>query len=97
MNCSKRSFAIVSALFALLLFSGMGTLNARDADLDPLILVAAQTANQQCINSCRARYRDCRSLKQIPLAECRGVYQDCTRYNCGAGATGRSSWPGFSR
>jgi hypothetical protein len=97
MNCSKRSFAIVSALFALLLLSGTGTLNARDANLDPLIFAAAQTANQQCINSCRARYRDCRSLKQIPLAECRGVYQDCTLYNCGAGATGRSSWPGFPR
>jgi hypothetical protein len=96
MNCSKRSFAIVSALFALLLLSSTGTLNARDADLAPLIFAAAQ-ANQQCINSCRARYRDCRSLKQIPLAECRGVYQDCTRYSCGAGATGRSSWSGFPR
>jgi hypothetical protein len=95
MNCSKRSFAIVSALFAILLLFGTGTLNARDADLAPLILVAA--SNQQCINSCRARYHDCRSLKQISLAECRGVYQDCTRYNCGAGATGRSSWPGFPR
>jgi hypothetical protein len=97
MNCRKRSFATVSALFALLLLSGTGILNARDANLDPLIFAAAQTANQQCINSCRARYRDCRSLKQIPLAECRGVYQDCTLYNCGAGATGRSSWPGFPR
>ena len=69
MNCSKRSFAIVSALFVLLLLSSTGTLNARDADLDPLVFAAAQTANRQCINSCRARYRDCRSLKQIPLAE----------------------------
>jgi hypothetical protein len=97
MNCSKVVCHRLSALFAILLLSGTGTHNARDADLEPLILVAAQTSNQQCINSCRARYHDCRSLKQIPLAECRGVYQDCTRYNCGAGATGRSSWPGFPR
>ena len=68
MNCSKRSFFIVSALFALLLLSGTGTLNARDADLDPLILVAAQTANQQCINSCRARYCDCRSVGGTRIA-----------------------------
>jgi hypothetical protein len=58
MNGSKRSFAIFSALFALLLLSSTGTPNARDADLDPLIFAAAQTANRQCINSCRARYRD---------------------------------------
>ena len=97
MKCSKRSFAVVSVLFALLLSLSTGTLNARDADLESLIFAAAQTANQQCINTCRARYRDCRSLKQIPFAECRGIYQDCTRYTCGAGPAGRSSWPGFPR
>src|ERR1700750_3266766 len=42
----------------------------------------AQTTNQQCINTCRARYRDCRPLNQSPSFECRGVYQDCTRYAC---------------
>ena len=97
MKCSKRSFAVVSVLFALLLSFSTGTLNARDADLHSLIFAAAQTANQQCINTCRARYRDCRSLKQIPFAECRGIYQDCTRYTCGAGPAGRSSWSGFPR
>ena len=97
MKCSKRSFAVVSVLFAFLLSFGTGTLNARDADLDSLILVAAQTANQQCINRCRARYHDCRSLKQIPSPECRGIYQDCTRYTCSAGAAGRPSWSGFPR
>jgi hypothetical protein len=96
MKCRKRSFA-VSVLFALPLVFSTGTLNARDADLESLIFAAAQTANQQCINTCRARYRDCRSLKQIPFAECRGIYQDCTRYTCGAGPAGRSSWPGFPR
>ena len=79
MICSKRSFAVVSVLFAVLLSSSQGTLNARDADLGPLTFAAAQTAKQQCIKTCRARYRDCRSLKQIPSSECRGVYQDCTR------------------
>ena len=55
---------------------------ARDANLASSTLAAAQTAKQQCINTCRARYRDCRRLNQLPLFECRGVYQDCTRYAC---------------
>jgi hypothetical protein len=79
MECSKRSFAIV---FAVLLSSNIGILNAREADLASLTFAATQTAKQQCINTCRARYRDCRRLKQLPSAECRGVYQDCTRYTC---------------
>jgi len=45
-------------------------------------LARAQTAKQQCINTCRARYRDCRRLNQLPSFECRDVYQDCTRYTC---------------
>jgi hypothetical protein len=82
MKCSKRSFAIVAPLFAVLLSSSIGTLNARDADLASRTFAAARTAKQQCINTCRARYRDCRRLKQLPSFECRGVYQDCTRYTC---------------
>ena len=66
MKCSKRSFAIVSLLFAVLLSSSIGTLNARDADLASRTFAAARTAKQQCINTCRARYRDCRRLKQLP-------------------------------
>jgi hypothetical protein len=92
MKCSKRPLAIVSVL---LLSLNTARLNARDADLVSLTFAAAQTAKQQCINTCRARYRDCRSLKQIPSSECRGIYQDCTRYTCNAGPAGRSSWPGF--
>jgi hypothetical protein len=95
MKCSKRSFAVVSVLFALPLLLSPGTLNARDADLAPLTFAAAQTAKQQCIKTCRARYRDCLSLKQIPSSECRGIYQDCARNTCNAGPAGRSSWPGF--
>jgi hypothetical protein len=40
----------------------------RDADLAPLTLAAAQTAKQQCINLCRARYRACFSLKHHYVA-----------------------------
>jgi hypothetical protein len=81
MKCSKRSFAVVSLLFAVLLFS-IGTLNARDANLASRTFAAAQTAKQQCINTCRARYRDCRHLNQVSSSECRGIYQDCARYTC---------------
>ena len=44
----------------------------RDADPASLTFAAAHTAKQQCINTCRARYRDCLSLKQIPSSECPG-------------------------
>jgi len=82
MKCSKRSFAVVSLLFAVLLSFSIETLNARDADLPSRTFAAAPTAKQQCISTCRARYRDCLHLNQLPSFECRGVYQDCTRYNC---------------
>jgi hypothetical protein len=95
MKCSKRSFAVMS--FAVSLLLSIGTLNARDTDLASLTFAVAQTANQQCINTCRARYRDCLSLKQIPSSECRGIYQDCNRYTCNAGSAGRPSWSGFPR
>ena len=88
MKCSKRSFAVASALFALLLSLSTGTLNARDVDFASLTFAAAQTAKQRCINTCRARYRDCLSLKQIPSFECRGVYQDCRRNTCNAAPAG---------
>src|SRR5215475_5504221 len=89
------AFTVVSLLFVVLLLLNTGTLNARDADLASLTFAAAQTAKQQCINTCRARYRDCLSLKRIPSSECRGIYQDCTRYTCNAGPAGPPSWPGF--
>jgi hypothetical protein len=54
---------VVSVVFAVLLLLSTGTLNARDADLASLTFAAAQTAKQQCINTCRARYRDCLSLE----------------------------------
>jgi hypothetical protein len=79
MKCNKRSFAVICVLLAVPLSLSTGRLNARDADL---ALAAAQTAKRQCINTCRARYRDCRRLNQLPSFECRGVYQDCSRYTC---------------
>jgi hypothetical protein len=55
---------------------------ARAADPASHAFAAAQTTKQQCMNTCRARYRDCRHQNQLPLSECQGIYQDCTRYTC---------------
>ena len=74
MKCSKRSFAVISVLFALLLSLSGGTLNARKP-IASHTFAAAQTAKQKCINTCRARYRDCLRLNQLPSFECRGVYR----------------------
>ncbi len=88
MKCTKPSFAVICALLAMPLVSGIGRLNARDSDLAIVTLAAAQTARQQCMKTCRARYRDCRHLKQLPSFECRGVYQDCTRFTCSGSGPG---------
>jgi hypothetical protein len=82
MKCSELKFATVSVLFAVLLSSRAEALDARDANLAPLTFAAAQTTKQQCTKTCRARYRDCRRLNQLPSFECQGTYQDCTRYTC---------------
>jgi hypothetical protein len=85
MRCIKRSFTAIAALTVFLSWSGgSGGLDAGDVNLGSFTLAAAQTAKRQCINTCRARYRDCLSLKQIPSFECRGVYRDCVRYTCSA-------------
>jgi hypothetical protein len=82
MKCSKPSFFVVVVFFAGLLSLSSGTLYARDADSASTTFAAAQTVKQRCISTCRARYRDCRRLNQLPSFECRGVYRDCTRYSC---------------
>lgn len=82
MKCSKRLFAVISLAFVVLLSLSIGALNAREAALASRTFAAAQTARRQCINTCRAHYRDCRHLNQLPSFECRGVYRDCTRYAC---------------
>jgi hypothetical protein len=75
-------FSVLSFLLAMLLSSSVATVNARDVEPASQILAAAPTAKQQCLNTCRARYRDCRRLNQLPSSECRGIYQDCTNYHC---------------
>jgi len=82
MKRAKRSSAVICVLLAVPLSLSIGQLNARDADRASVTLARAQTAKQQCLNTCRARYRDCRRLNQQPSFECQGVYQDCTRYTC---------------
>jgi hypothetical protein len=81
MKCSKRLFAILSVVFTVLSLD-IGTLGARDADLGSRVFAAAKSARQECLTTCRARYRDCRHQRQIPSFECQGVYQDCARYTC---------------
>ena len=76
MKSSKRSFAVGLSFSAVLFSVSIRTLNARDADLAFRTFAAAQTAKQRCINTCRAHYRDCRHLNQLPSFECQGVYQD---------------------
>lgn len=82
MRYAKRSFALVCLLFAVPTSLSMGSVSENDAYLGPRTLVAAQSVKQQCVDTCRARYRDCRRLNQLPSFECRSVYQDCTRYSC---------------
>jgi len=81
MKCSKRSLAVIT-VFSLSL--GIGILGANDTGLAAQALAAAQTAKaqRQCISHCRARYRDCLRIDQLPSFECREIYQDCTRYSC---------------
>jgi hypothetical protein len=83
MKCRMRSFAAAAMFAALPLFTA-GTLDARDADPASGAFASAQTAQRQCLNACRARYRDCRHQKQAPSFQCRDVYRDCTRFNCDA-------------
>ena len=82
MTCSNWSFAVVWVLLAVFLPLNTGILKAQDAGLASPTLITVQTAKRQCMNTCRARYRDCRRLNQLPSFECRNVYQDCTRYTC---------------
>jgi hypothetical protein len=84
MKCNKRSIVVVSALFAVLLSLSPDALNARDAEIAPFTVAAVHSSKRQCINTCRARYRDCLAKKQIPAFECQGVYQDCVRLSCNA-------------
>jgi len=82
MKCRKGLVAIASLLFAVFLSLSARSLDAREPETAPRTVVAAQTAKQQCMNTCRARYRDCRHQGQVPTFECQNVYQDCVRFTC---------------
>jgi hypothetical protein len=79
MKNSIWSFAFVFLLFAALTLPAP-TANARDGDDKPLTLAATQTDKQKRTNACRARYRDCVRLNQIPSFECQYIYQDCINH-----------------
>ena len=72
------SFAIVSFLAAFGL--PQAPVNARDADDKPVFMVAAQSDRHKPANACRARYRECVKLNQIPCFECQYIYQDCMNH-----------------
>jgi hypothetical protein len=77
MKSSVWTFIVVFIFSALALPAAM--VKAR-ADDKPLNVAAAQTDKQKRTNACRARYRDCVKLNQIPTVECQYVYQDCVNH-----------------
>jgi len=79
MKASISSFALLS-IFLVALALPTATVKARDADDKPLTLAATQTDKQKRTNACRARYRDCVKLNQIPTFECQYIYQDCVNH-----------------
>jgi hypothetical protein len=79
MKWRNQSFAVVCLSFTGFLVPPP-TVTAQDADNKPPILAAAQSSKQKYINACRARYRDCLKLNQIPAFECQYIYEDCLRH-----------------
>jgi hypothetical protein len=75
MKNSRRS-AIISFVFIALAALNIAPVNSRESDRATLIPAAAHTGKHHA-KACRARYRDCLSLKQLPSSECRTVYEDC--------------------
>ena len=78
MKSSICSFAIVVIFTGLAL--PMATVKAGDADGKPVTVAAAQSSKQKRVSACRARYRDCVKLNQIPSVECQYTYQDCINH-----------------
>lgn len=85
MKSKKGLFVVVSLLPAMVLLLSIARLNARDDEIASRTFAIAQTVKPQCLNTCRARYRDCRRLRQLPSFECRNVYSDCARSCTGSG------------
>jgi hypothetical protein len=78
MKSSICSFAIVVIFTGLAL--PVATVKARDADNEYLTFAVAKSSKQKRVNACRARYRDCVKLNQIPSSECQYIYQDCINH-----------------
>jgi hypothetical protein len=68
----------ITVFSASLVLTSLGV-KARDRDDESLTFAVAQVSKPKQANACRARYRDCLKLNQIPSFECRAIYQDCTR------------------
>jgi hypothetical protein len=85
MKSTKWSCVTVSLLFASALSFNPAPVSA--GDIGPTV-AASHSAKRQCVNACRARYRDCRRKGQIPFFECQSVYQDCMRFTCNAVPSG---------
>jgi hypothetical protein len=77
MKTAIVSFALVFIFFVVL---ALPAAIARDVDGKPFTVAASQSHKQRRINACRARYRDCVKLNQIPSFECQYIYQDCINH-----------------
>ena len=74
------SSLVLGFIFLVALAWPSATVKARDGDDKPLTVAAAQSSKHKRINACRARYRDCVKLNQIPTFECQYIYQDCVNH-----------------
>jgi hypothetical protein len=76
--------SIWSCTLVFIFFAGLAlpatTVSARDGGDKPLTFAAAQSSKHRHLSACRARYRDCLKLNQIPSFECQWVYEDCIRH-----------------
>jgi hypothetical protein len=68
---------LVAMGFVSLMSLWPATIKAEPADPAAKAFAASQSDKNQRAKACRARYRDCLALKQIPSFECRAVYEDC--------------------
>ncbi len=75
----KAGLALVF-VFLVVPILPVATSKARDGDDKPLTFAAAQSSQQKQANACRARYRDCVKLNQIPSFECQYIYKDCMNH-----------------
>ncbi len=78
-----KSITLSSAM-ALVFFAALvwppAAVRAHDSSGSLQNFAAAQSSKQKRMNVCRARYRDCLSLRQIPSFECQYIYEDCINH-----------------